>query len=66
MRRYALRDDQWERIEDILPGHKDFVGMTARDKSICFTIGCLSRLFCIGIEQVFLGETFLKGLEILE
>jgi len=34
MRRYALRDDQWERIEDILPGHKDFVGVTARDNRL--------------------------------
>jgi len=22
MRRYALRDDQWERIEDLLPGRE--------------------------------------------
>ena len=31
MRRYALRDDQWERIRDLLPGREGHVGMTARD-----------------------------------
>ncbi len=28
-RRYALRDDQWERIKDSLPGRKETVGVTA-------------------------------------
>ena len=31
MRRYALRDDQWERIEPLLPGRAGHVGVTARD-----------------------------------
>jgi transposase len=31
MRRYALRDDQWERIEDLLPGREGHVGVTAKD-----------------------------------
>jgi transposase len=31
MRRYALRDDQWERIKDLLPGREGSVGVTARD-----------------------------------
>ena len=30
-RRYALRDDQWERIESLLPGRLGHVGVTARD-----------------------------------
>src|SRR5258706_3911880 len=30
-RRYALRDDQWERIKDGLPGSKGHVGVTAED-----------------------------------
>ena len=34
MRRYALRDDQWERIEDLLPGRKGSVGVTARDNRL--------------------------------
>jgi len=31
MRRYALRDDQWERIKDLLPGREGSVAVTARD-----------------------------------
>jgi len=31
-RRYALRDDQWERLEQLgLPGHSGHVGVTAKD-----------------------------------
>jgi transposase len=31
-RRYALRDDQWERLEALgLPGHSGHVGVTAKD-----------------------------------
>lgn len=31
MRRYGLRDDQWERIKDFLPGREGHVGGTAAD-----------------------------------
>jgi len=31
MNRYALRDDQWERIKHLLPGKAGDVGVTARD-----------------------------------
>jgi transposase len=31
MRRYALRDDQGQRIEDLLPGREGSVGVTAKD-----------------------------------
>jgi transposase len=31
MTRYGLRDDQWERIKDLLPGKIGEVGVTARD-----------------------------------
>ena len=31
LRCYALRDDQWERIEGLLPGREDTVGVTAKD-----------------------------------
>jgi transposase len=34
MRRYALRDDQWDRIKDILPGRKETVGVTAKDNRL--------------------------------
>src|SRR5713101_1782935 len=31
MNRYALRDDQWERIKNLLPGKPGDVGVTAKD-----------------------------------
>jgi transposase len=34
MRRYALRDDQWERIRDLLPGREGHVGVTATDNRL--------------------------------
>ena len=34
MRRYALHDDQWERIEDLLPGRKGHVGTNAKDNRL--------------------------------
>ncbi|WP_390624571.1 IS5 family transposase [Anthocerotibacter panamensis] len=33
-RRYALRDDQWERIKDLLPGRDGYVGVTAKDNRL--------------------------------
>lgn len=33
-RRYALRDDQWDRIENLLPGRMDTVGVTAKDNRL--------------------------------
>lgn len=33
-RRYALRDDQWERIKDMLPGREGHVGVTAKDNRL--------------------------------
>ena len=34
MRRYALRDDQWQRIMDLLPGRVGHVGVTAKDNRL--------------------------------
>src|ERR1041384_342724 len=34
MRRYALRDDQWDRIKHLLPGSEGLVGVTARDNRL--------------------------------
>jgi len=34
MRRYALRDDQWNRIAPILPGKPGDVGVTAKDNRL--------------------------------
>jgi transposase len=33
-KRYALRDDQWERIKDLLPGREETVGVTAKDNRL--------------------------------
>lgn len=42
MRRYALRNDQWERIQNILPGREGSVGVTAKDNR-CFVEAVLYR-----------------------
>jgi transposase len=34
MRCYALRDEQWERIEGLLPGREGHVGVTAKDNRL--------------------------------
>ena len=34
MRRYGLRDDQWDRIRDLLPGRIGHVGVTAEDNRL--------------------------------
>lgn len=33
-RRYALRDDQWERIKDLLPGRPGHVGANGKDNRL--------------------------------
>jgi transposase len=33
-RRYALRDDQWERIKDLLPGREGSLGVTAKNNRL--------------------------------
>ncbi len=42
-RRYALRDDQWERIRDWLPGRKETVGVTAKDIALNIYIRTYDR-----------------------
>jgi len=34
MHRHALRDDQWERIKDYLPGRPGSVGVTAANNRL--------------------------------
>ena len=34
MRRFGLRDDQWDRIADLLPGREGSVGVTAKDNRL--------------------------------
>lgn len=55
-RRYALRDDQWERIENLLPGRADTVGVTAKDNRL-FVEAVLYR-FRAGIPWRDLPERF--------
>jgi hypothetical protein len=56
-RRYALRDDQWERIKDLLPGRPGTIGVTAKDNRL------LLKPSCIAIVQAFLGATCQSALE---
>jgi transposase len=41
-RRYALRDDQWQCIEPLLPGRAGHVGVTARDNRLFVEAGCIA------------------------
>ncbi len=50
MKRYALRDDQWERIKDLLPGREGMLGGWLK------IIDCLLKLCSTDIEQVYPGE----------
>ncbi len=34
MRRYGIREDQWERIKDLLPGREGTVGVRAKDNRL--------------------------------
>jgi transposase len=34
VRRYGLRDEQWEQIQYVLPGRDDTVGVTAKDNRL--------------------------------
>jgi len=56
MRRYALRDDQWDRIKDLLPGREGCVGVTAKDNRL-FVEAVLYR-FRAGIPWRDLPEHF--------
>ena len=55
-RRCALRDDQWERIKDLLPGRKGIVGVTAKDNRL-FVEAVLYR-YRAGIRWRDLPERF--------
>src|SRR6185312_7799792 len=62
MRRYALRDDQWDRIKDILPGREGHVGATARDNRL-FVEAVLYR-FRAGMPWRDLPERFGDGVAV--
>jgi transposase len=55
-RRYGLRDDQWQRIEGLLPGREDTVGVTAKDNRL-FVEAVLYR-YRAGIPWRDLSERF--------
>ena len=46
-RRYALRADQWQRIEHLLPGKSGIIVVTTKDKGLfwwqCYTV--IARTF---------------------
>ena len=56
MRRYALRDDQWDRIKGLLPGRDGHVGVTAKDNRL-FVDGVIYR-YRAGIPWRDLPERF--------
>jgi transposase len=62
MRRYALRDDQWDRIRDLLPGREDTVGVTARDNRL-FVEAVLYR-YRTGMPWCDLPERFGDGVQV--
>ncbi len=59
MRRYALRDDQWDRIKDILPGREGHVGGTAADNHL-FVEAVLFR-FRAGVPGVICPSVLAAG-----
>src|SRR5215212_1516979 len=62
MRRYGLRDDQWERIRDLLPGRVGHVGVTAKDNRL-FVEAVLYR-YRAGIPWRDLPEWFGCGVKV--
>ena len=56
MRRYALRNDQWDRIKEILPGREGHLGGTVADNRL-FVEAILFR-FRAGIPWRDLPERF--------
>ena len=62
MRRYALRDDQWDRIKDLLPGREGYVGVTAKDNRL-FVEAVLYR-YRTGIPWRDLPERFGCGIQV--
>lgn len=56
MRRYALREDQWDRIEQLLSGKASDVGVTARDNRLF--VGAVLYRYRAGIPWRDLPERF--------
>ena len=62
MRRYGLRDDQWDRIKHLLPGQPGWVGVTAADNRL-FVEAVLHR-YRAGIPWRDLPERFGDGVKV--
>src|SRR6185312_554788 len=62
MRRYGVRDDQWARIQDLLPGRVGHVGVTAKDNRL-FVEAVLYR-FRTGIPWRDLPERLGCGIKV--
>jgi transposase len=62
MRRFGLRDDQWERIKDLLPGREGSVGVTAEDNRL-FIEAVLYR-YRTGMPWRDLPERFGSGIKV--
>jgi transposase len=62
MRRYGVRDDQWARIQDLLPGRVGHVGVTAKDNRL-FVEAVLYR-YRTGVPWRDLPERFGRGVKI--
>src|SRR4029450_11272067 len=62
MRRYGVRDDQWARIQDLLPGRVGHVGVTAKDNRL-FVEAVLYR-YRTGIPWRDLPERFGCGVKV--
>ena len=62
MRRYGLRDDQWDRIKELLPGREGHVGVAAKDNRL-FVEAVLYR-YRAGIPWRDLPERFGDGTKV--
>jgi transposase len=62
MRRHGLRDDQWERIQNLLPGWVGHVGVTAQDNRL-FVDAVLDR-YHAGLPWRDLPERFGCGVKV--
>src|SRR3984957_15682011 len=62
MRRFGLRDDQWERIKDLLPGREGSVGVTAAGNRL-FVEAVLYR-YRTGVPWAHLPERFGDGVQV--
>jgi transposase len=56
MHRYGLRDDQWNRIKDLLPGREGWVGVTAANN--CLFVEAVLYRYRAGIPWRDLPERF--------